>query len=335
MNRSGVPVALMNLSILLKKMGWNVIYGSLVGGMLSEELKDNHIEYMDNMEVMLSSYDKFNNLLREFDLIIVGSIVSADVVKKLIPYGVPIIFWMHESLKELFEQYSLPQGCEYLHYYGGGARVTGRFYEYYPNGKIEELLYFLPDIKPYERSRHEKLTFGLVGRFERRKAYDVFIEAFERISNGKKDDAEVFMVCPGFEAANDDLKDKVSSISQIHVLGELMQNELKEFFKTIDILVCPSRDDPMPIVVTEAMQNRIPCIVSNQVGQSEYFKNNYGGYVFESENTDELAKLLTYCIDNRETVLKKGEEAFHIFQSKFSEEMMQRNLNNIIDKIFN
>jgi glycosyltransferase involved in cell wall biosynthesis len=330
MERSGVPVALM-----LKKQGWNVVYSSLAEGKLSEELKDNHIEYMDNAEWMLYSCDKFADLIRGFDIIIVGAIVLVDVVKKLIPSGVPIIFWLHESLKELFECYALPNECRNLYYYGGGARVTRRFHEYYPNGKMEELLYFLPDIKPYERCIHEKLTFGLVGRFERRKAQDVFIEAFERIPDGKKDGTEVFMVCPGYDAANDDLKEKVSSIPQIHVLKELTQGELKEFYKVIDILVCPSRDDPMPIVVTEAMQNKIPCIVSDQVGQSVYFKNNYGGYIFESENTRELAELLVYCIDNREDVLKKGDEAFNIFQSMFSEEIMQRNLNSIIDKILN
>lgn len=333
MDRSGVPIALMNISVLLKRQGWNVLYGSYYEeDNLSEELIMNDIEYVENIE-LISSCAEFEDLVRMFDIIIVGTIVLADVVKKFIPYGVPIIFWMHESLEEYFNEHILPIGCEDLYYYGVGARVIEKFHDYYPDGKIEELRYFLPDIKYYDKLIHKKMIFGLIGWYSRRKGQDIFIKAFEMLSDDKRDDTEVFMVCPGCEVAEDVLKDEINSISQVHVLGELTQNEIKEFYKSIDVLVCPSRDDPMPIVVTEAMQNRIPCIVSNQVGQSEYMRNNYGGYVFESENTEKLAKLLVYCIDNKETVLKKGEEAYHIYCDKFSEKVAEKSVSRIMDMV--
>ena len=34
-----------------------------------------------------------------------------------------------------------------------------------------------------------------------------------------------------------------------------------DLYKEIDCYVCASRDDPMPIVATEAMQNNVPVIV--------------------------------------------------------------------------
>jgi hypothetical protein len=329
MDRTGVPVALMNMSILLKKQGWSVVYGSLEVGKLSEELKEKDIEYIDDLDI-LSLYNKFNDLVKGFEIILVGTLALADVAVNFIKYNVPVIWWLHESERILFEKYNLPQGYDNVHYYGVGPRVIQKFKEFYPDGKIEELKYYLPEIRQYDKNKHEKMTFGLIGTYNHRKAYDVFFNAFDMIPIDMKGVSEVLAVCPYYTNANEEVKNKVESIPQIHVFDELTQEEIKEFYKKIDVFICPSRDDPMPIVVSEAMQNKIPCIVSNQVGQSAYMENNYGGYVFESENAEELSKLIVYCVENRDKVLQKGEEAYHIFRDNFSEEVIYNDVQKVI-----
>jgi glycosyltransferase involved in cell wall biosynthesis len=333
MNRSGVPVALMNMSVLLKKLGWEVLYGSYdQKDNLSQELEKNKIDYIENIE-LISRREDFEKLLKNFDVIVVGTLVLADAAQQYINYDIPIVWWIHECQDEYYQQCVLPREKTNIYYYGVGSRVIKKFNEYYPNENINELLYFTPSIECYEKEKNKKLIFGLIGWYSIYKAYDVFIKAFELIPDGKKDNAEVYMICPGFDLAENDVKERVRSIPQLHVLSELTQEEVKKFYKAIDVFICASRDDSMPIVVTEAMQNRIPCIVSNHVGQSVYMENNYGGYVFESENADELAKLMIYCIDNKETVLEKGEEAYNIYSDKFSERVAEKSVSRVMNVV--
>ena len=98
-------------------------------------------------------------------------------------------------------------------------------------------------------------------------------------------------------------------------------------------MVCPSRDDPMPIVITQALQNGIPCIVSDAVGHMEYFSEGKGGSVFQSENVKELAKYISEYVGNKELIIQKSKEAKRIFTDHFSESAMRENLTHILEVV--
>ena len=59
------------------------------------------------------------------------------------------------------------------------------------------------------------------------------------------------------------------------------QNNIMEFYKSIDVLVAPSVEDTFNLVILEAMANYRPCIVSNNAGASEIIQDGENGFVFE------------------------------------------------------
>ena len=124
-----------------------------------------------------------------------------------------------------------------------------------------------------------------------------------------------------------------SQMPEVFMMGELTQKQVKELYHKIDVLICPSRDDPMPIVVTQAMQYGIPCIVSDQVGQSEFMRQGFGGMVFPNEDINELSKLMVWCIENPEQLKEKGMQTSKVYKSYFTEENMRKRLNEILLKI--
>ena len=130
-----------------------------------------------------------------------------------------------------------------------------------------------------------------------------------------------------------DLDSVLQKEPRIFYLGEMKQEELKQYFCSIDLLVCPSRDDPMPVVVTQAMQHGVPCVVSDQVGQMEYIKNGENGYIFHSENSEELSRILEHCISCPEDLHVIGEKSRQIYEDCFSEKAMKDNLSDIISRI--
>lgn len=330
--RTGVPVALLHLSILLRKMGWNVLYGALDEGNLVEELKENGIDYIENVSIFFSGAE-FVNLLSEFNAAILGTLLLAEAGTRFAEFNIPIIWWLHESDRFFYDTNRLPVNDNFIWYFAGGTRVEKVFKEYYPDKEIEKLLYFLPEIRQIQKKASDIFTFAMVGWYQKRKGQDILIQAFEMMPAEKRKQARMILVCPGFTNSDQRLQNMLRESSEIQLLGELSQEQLELIYEQVDVFVCPSRDDPMPVVVTQAMQNKIPCIVSDQVGQSEFFVGGYGGYVFESENVKELSDLMVYCIDHADETGKKGVEARDIFEENFSENVMRQKIQGILEKI--
>ena len=94
----------------------------------------------------------------------------------------------------------------------------------------------------------------------------------------------------------------------------------------VDVYVCPSREDTMPVTVVEAMCNKIPCIVSSGAGNHEYIEDGINGFVFENENASKLTDKIRWCIQNRDKLENIGEESRLIYERYFTLEVFERNL---------
>ena len=108
------------------------------------------------------------------------------------------------------------------------------------------------------------------------------------------------------------------------------QEQLDRFYQHIDVLLCPSRDDPMPIVVTQAMMHAKPCIISENVGQSEYIKQGENGFTFRNEKTDELAECMVWTLEHRPELRVIGERTREIYETEFSKDSMRAAMQDII-----
>lgn len=330
LTRNGVAVVLMHIAFLLKKMGYQVLMTSLIGGGLEEDLLENDIDYIPNINICYRS-GEFKAVASQMEFVLLGTIGLSDVGSSLKSLGVPIMWWLHESNDKNFRDFPLPEGKN-IHYYAGGQRVIEYFNRYYPNRKIEKLLYFLPP-EPRCKEHHSKdLLVSVIGAINFRKAQDIFVEAIEMLPLNKKENIRFDLIGTVDEPCIN-IEEVVQKNPQIHYLGEMKQEELKNYFDTIDLLVCPSRDDPMPVVVTQAMQHGVPCVVSDQVGQQEYIRNSENGYIFRTGNVQELSDILEHCISCHEELQEIGERSRQIYEEHFSEKAMRDNLSNIISHV--
>lgn len=330
LSRTGVPVVLMHMAILLKKMGYRPLIVSLVGGGLEEELTYYGIDFVPDIGLCYKS-DCLKDIVKRTEFVLLGTVVVADIADSIKNIGTPLLYWMHESSDKMFRDFPLPFG-DNIYYYGGGQRVIHFFNKYYPQRRIQKLLYFLPDEEKIHKKAKKGLRVSIIGSIHYRKAQDIFVEAIRLIPEEKRCNVE-FEIVGAVMQSIINIDSVVNELPQVHYIGELTQEELRDYFATIDLLVCPSRDDPMPVVVTQAMQYSIPCIVSDQVGQSEYIENGINGYVFKSEDVKDLSRLLENCIDFPEKMKSMGIRSYEIYRKYFSEQMMEEKLREIINKI--
>lgn len=90
------------------------------------------------------------------------------------------------------------------------------------------------------------------------------------------------------------------------------QENIQEFYKSIDVLAAPSIEDTFNLAVLEAMAYGKPCIVSSNAGASEIIKDGENGFVFDIKNNavKNLAEKMIFLIDNSEKIQSVSKNAF-------------------------
>lgn len=125
-----------------------------------------------------------------------------------------------------------------------------------------------------------------VGRYHASKAWDTLIKAFSTIKTADNVKLKIF----GSGSQETELKRLAESDPRIELVG--YRNDIKDLYQAFDLLVCPSRFEPLPRVILEAMDGGVPVLASDEGGCKELI-NDYGGYLFEVDNIEQLsAKLL-------------------------------------------
>ena len=71
---------------------------------------------------------------------------------------------------------------------------------------------------------------------------------------------------------------KYKSEKNFNFKGEMHFENKYKLYKNTDVLLCTSRDDPMPVVVSEAMSLEIPTLVTSQVEQYSYIEDYINGF---------------------------------------------------------
>ena len=103
-------------------------------------------------------------------------------------------------------------------------------------------------------------------------------------------------------------------------------------YSKIDIVVCPSREDPLPIVMTEAMMYRKPCIASDSTGTADYIKDGINGFVCKTEDSEDLCEKMRYFIHHQEKIEIMGKEARKVYEEYFTMDKFADRLCNQMQK---
>jgi glycosyltransferase involved in cell wall biosynthesis len=103
-----------------------------------------------------------------------------------------------------------------------------------------------------------------------------------------------------------DIADRVDFVGQINDTKKLM-----EIYKSSDIFVLPSEEDPSPIALVEAMCFGLPIIATNVGGIPEWLEDGVNGILVPPKNSQVLANAILKLIQDiylREKMGQKGYE---------------------------
>ena len=140
----------------------------------------------------------------------------------------------------------------------------------------------------------DKKIILYVGRFAQVKNLPLLLNAFSMID--KKD---VRLVMVGDGPMRDDIERKISDLElngKVILTGALYGDDLYAWYRIADYFVLPSSFEPFGAVVNEALVSGCFSIVSNSAGSHTLIDEGKNGYVFESDNVNDLKEKLSLAL---------------------------------------
>lgn len=336
LGRSGAPIVLMYMASLLRDK-YQVLFAGEGQGDLQKELERENISYLADAGIFFEQL-KDSDLFGEIDLFFVNTITMSDWVQMVLDKGFPVVWWIHESSPMFYEKSKRIHGdVSKVSCYAVSEKAKQTMSEYYPDMSIGSLSYYIPDtggeLSCAGLGRGAGFRFALLGVIDQYKAQDLVLEAIKIMDKSVAEQIEVVIAGKIISKEKEQWESAFGQCPQVKYVGELSQEEVGGLYKKIDVLLCTSRiHDTMPVVVTQAMMNGIPCIVSDMVGHSKFIENKKNGFVFSSENVNELAAVMEWCVKNRYKMAEFGMESRNIYENNFSHAYARKNIGIIVEK---
>ncbi|GGC64931.1 hypothetical protein GCM10011387_18240 [Pedobacter quisquiliarum] len=180
---------------------------------------------------------------------------------------------------------------------------------------------------PAELEVHKPLNFLFIGRLEKSKGIEIFLELAARFP------AFNFNII-GAGKLIDSVIEACSTMNNLAYLGQLENFRVADILRSSDFLILPSVrlaniawEELFGISIIEAMACGVIPITSDHVGPSEIIKNHLDGFICSDGNLQaELFKLLKELLEvNDETLLTLKQNAIrsasryqvHVISSKW------------------
>lgn len=162
---------------------------------------------------------------------------------------------------------------------------------------------FRPCSEKINNSNLDKLILLSVGELNNNKNHILVLEAIMNLIN--KQDIEYWICGTG---TNEDKY--LEYINKNHLVREVKllgyRSDINDILEKAHIFVFPSFREGLSVSVIEAMAKGKPVLASNIRGNRDLIDNGKGGVLFNPASSDQLTKILTDCMVNKEKLDEFG-----------------------------
>jgi glycosyltransferase involved in cell wall biosynthesis len=181
---------------------------------------------------------------------------------------------------------------------------------------------------------------GIVARVAPEKDFFTLARAIKQISE-KDDSIKVLIVgSTSREEANERHFREVSqflnelNIAEYFIFTDF-RTDITRFLRAFDIFVLPTHVEGFPLVILEAMAQKIPVVATEVGGVPESIKDGESGLLHEHENSVELARKIESLLNNAQFAKKIGESGFQSVKENFSRQKFAENIIGFYRQVLN
>lgn len=332
----GPAIALLHAAKTLKKQGYMPVYASMSDGPLKSMIIRNDIPVIVDENLQISTMDE-TEWVSAFSLIICNTL-NFHVFLSERDTIVPVIWWLHDAGffydgvdKEVIGKISLNN----LRAVSVGPVPAEAVREFLPDMSCDELLYGVADTKMSIAKKEEDgiMRFITIGYLEERKGQDILLQAIRKLPDNIRHRSVFYVVGYDETLFGERIRCESSEIKELFLTGSVGRERIHELLSSSDMLICPSRQDPMPTVAAEAMMHSVPCIVSDAAGTAAYIHDGEDGFTFPSEDVQALAERIAWCVANKEKLGSIGKKARKLYDKHFSMPAFEKKFMEIIHEV--
>lgn len=162
----------------------------------------------------------------------------------------------------------------------------------------------------------EDIVLGYIGRLSEGKGVQILIDAFQKIEHLFP--TAKLLLAGTKTACSTALKNTCSKNSRIIIIEDFADHEKKELFNVIDIFVNASKGESFGVVFLEAWSCRKPVIGADAKAVAEVIADGKDGFLFETNNTDDLAEKMKMLMQNANLCSQMGESGFLKIKAKYN-----------------
>lgn len=166
-----------------------------------------------------------------------------------------------------------------------------------PYGADEQVFF------PSERKPSKESTFNIVfaGQLTLRKGVRFLLEA---LTLAGSDDWQCHLYGGASQETAKDLEDYAGR-TPLEEHGSVSQAKLAQAFRDADLLVLPSLEEGFGLVVVQALNCGLPCIVSDATGAKDLIQHRKNGSIIPTSDAESLAHELHWWSEHRRRVSER------------------------------
>lgn len=345
MSLTGAPRALLTLAIELKSKGFRPVMFTIRGGGMIAEAESHGIPVVANLQQVLKSTvftqsepSMLVRFMRSFPVIVYNTLETMISLSLVDVPGARRIGWIHES-EGAYRDYDGNRDLDRLIARFDDIFIVGDFARSHALKRsplaagFRNLYYGVEALPPGIAAGSERFDDGRVhlliaGSVGKRKGHHVLLQALAMLDRETLEAVHIHI-------AGDSLKPRLTRSlvkagkGSVTYEGTMSHDALLKLFGRVDALLCPSLDDPMPIVCTEAFQLGVPVLVSDHTGTASFIRDGENGYLTTAGDPRSLADGIKRIVADRSRLRDIGAAAANIYADNFSMEEFGRRVNEI------
>lgn len=120
-----------------------------------------------------------------------------------------------------------------------------------------------------------------------------------------------------------------------HFIFTDFRTDTTRFLHSFDVFVLPTHFEGFPLVILEAMAQKVPIVATAVSGIPEAIENGVTGLLHKHENSEELAQAIESLLNDKEFAGKIAERGFQSVKENFSQEKFAENIIGFYRRILN
>ena len=335
---SGAPIQLVHLAGWLTAREWEIAIVAPEDGPVLNRLREKTVALIFEPQLLIDpTYAALRRLAREFDLVLANTIATWEAVQAAHLEQTPVVWYLHETqvgVALMKEVHMMEPSLGLADALIVPTKTTARIYQRFTKRPIQVVPYGIPETRQATtRTLDGRTTFVTAASYESRKGQDILLEAIRHLDPEMRERARFVMAGRPLETAfHDQLRVRSREFGNVRLLGPLDHEQSIDLLRHADVVVCPSRDETMPIFLLEGMSLGKALIATDVGGVSEWLRDGRNTLLVPPEDPVALSAAIARCIKDRELVGALGASARDTFVRHFTLERFGEHIEAILQQ---